>query len=240
MRAMQIDAPAIVVAVLPHGEHGAVVRLLTREHGLVAGYVRGGRSRRLRPVLGIGNVVAASLRARAETQLAALTVELVASRAAVAFEAAGGAALEWLGALVATALPEGQAHPGVFDALDTLLEVMERGPGWAAALARFELLLLAELGFGLDLSACAATGARDDLAYVSPRSSTAVSRAAGAPYAGKLLALPALLVDPAAIAPADDVTAALTTTAFFLRRDLIPNARIWPARERLAALLARG
>ena len=238
---MNLETEAIVVALLPHGEHGAIARLLTREHGLVAGYVRGGRSRRLRPVLGVGNRVAAALRSRVDEQLAALTVELTRSRATLAFDARTAAALDWIAALAATTLPEAQAYPAIHDALDALLDAMERAPAgrWLADLARFELTMLAELGFGLDLTQCAATGATTDLAYVSPRSSTAVSRAAGAAYAAKLLPLPPLLLtlDPAPLA---DIADALVTTGHFLRRDLLdgPRARILPARERLVALIA--
>lgn len=238
---MQLTTPAIIVAVLPHGEHGAIVRLSTPDDGIQAGYVRGGRSRRLRPVLGVGNVVVAELRARVDSQLAALTVELVQSRAALGATAPGAAALEWTTALVAQTLPEGQAHHTVHTALGALLDAIERAPPaqWLADLARFELSLLSELGFGLDLSHCAATGMTTNLAFVSPRSSTAVSRAAGAPYATRLLALPPLLTGGEA-APGD-LAAALATTGFFVARDLLEGAarRILPARDRLVALVAR-
>ena len=238
---MEVETHAIVCAVLAHGESGAVVRALTPGHGLMAGYVRGGRSRRLRPVLQIGNIVAAVFRARVEEQLPALTAELVRSRAHLAADALGAAALEWLGAVVATALPEGQAHPVVHARLDALLGAMAGDAlAWLPDLARFELLLLAELGFGLDLTRCAATGQADDLAYVSPRSRNAVSRVAGLPYAARLLPLPPFLLGAL---PADwpQIADALTLTVHFLSRDVLEAraARILSGRDRLAALVTR-
>lgn len=150
---MQIITPALILAVRTHGEHGAIVRALTPEEGVQPGYVRGGRSRRLRPVLMPGNLVAAEYRARTEEQLAHLTVELVRSRAFLLSEPLAAAGIEWATALTAAALPEGQAYPALYQGLDGLLQAIEAAPsarGWGAALVRYELLLLAELGFGLD------------------------------------------------------------------------------------------
>ena len=148
---MQISARAIVVAVRAHGEHGAIVRSLTAEHGLLGGYVRGGRSRRIRPILSVGNVVAAEFRARTETQLASLQVELIASRAPLLSEPLAAAAIEWVTALAAVALPEGHPYPRVHDALDGVLTAIEAAPsarGWLVALERYEAIVLAELGYG--------------------------------------------------------------------------------------------
>ena len=239
---MQLAATAIVLTALPHGEHGVIVRVLTPADGVQAGYVRGGRSRKLRPVLQPGNVVAIDLRARVETQLAAATVELVTSRAALAFDRVHAAATEWLTTLTAATLGEGQPFPRVHAALDALCAGMAAGATAqqaAAGVARYELLLLSELGFGLDLDSCAATGGRDDLVYVSPRSSQAVSAAAGAPYAAKLLPLPALLHDPAAGAAWPGVRDALSTTGWFLERDVLTGsaARLRPARARLVEIV---
>lgn len=150
---MHLEAIAIVVAVRAHGEHGAIVRCLTPEDGIRAGYVRGGKSRRLRPVLVPGNAVQADYRARTEDQLPHLTVELAHSRAFLLSEPLASAGIEWATALTAAALPEGQAYPRVYQGLDGLLAAIEAAPsarGWAAALVRFELLVLGELGFGLD------------------------------------------------------------------------------------------
>ena len=150
---MQVDSEALVCAVLNHGEHGAIVRLLTPDHGLVAGYVRGGRGRRLRPVLIPGNLVAAQLRWRTEAQLPQASVELVHSRAPILAEALPSAAIDWATALVASALPERQPYPRLYEALSGLLDAVEAAPsasGWARALARFETLLVSDLGYGSD------------------------------------------------------------------------------------------
>ena len=150
---MHLETQAIICAVRAHGEHGAIVRALTPGDGIQPGYVRGGKSRRLRPVLVPGNLVAADYRARTEDQLAHLTVELIHSRAFLLSEPLASAGIEWATALTAAALPEGQPYPRLFEGLDGLLAAIEAAPsarGWAAALVRYELLLLGELGFGLD------------------------------------------------------------------------------------------
>ena len=150
---MRIESQAIIVAVRPHGEHGAIVRALTPDDGIQAGYVRGGKSRRLRPVLVPGNVVEAEYRARTEDQLPHLTAELSHSRAFLLSEPLASAGIEWATALTAAALAEGQPYPRVYQGLDGLLAAIEAAPsarGWAAALMRYELLVLGELGFGLD------------------------------------------------------------------------------------------
>lgn len=150
---MRIECEAIIVAVRAHGEHGAIVRALTPDDGLQAGYVRGGRSRRLRPVLAPGNVVQAAFRARTETQLPQLSVELVHSRAPLFAEPLAAAGIEWACALIAAALPEGQPYPELYAGLGGLLDAIEAAPsarGWVAALVRYELLLLERLGYGLD------------------------------------------------------------------------------------------
>ena len=240
---MHLLTQAIVCAVRPHGEHGAVVRTLTPADGIQAGYVRGGRSRRLRPILLAGNRVQAEYRARTEDQLAQLSVELVASRAPLLGEALPAAAIEWTAALAATALPEGQPYPRLYDALDGLLAAIEASPSarsWAPSLVRYELFVLAELGFGLDLSECAATGARDGLAFVSPKSGRAVGAAAAEAYRDRLFPLPPLLLGPG---PADwpDILAGLRITGHFLARDVLieRQAEVLAARERLLDRLRR-
>jgi DNA repair protein RecO (recombination protein O) len=150
---MRIEAVAIICSVRAHGEHGAIVRALTPADGLQPGYVRGGKSRRLRPVLLAGNIVQADYRSRTDTQLAHLEVELIRSRAALLSEPLAAAGLDWATALTAVALPEGQPYPRLYEGLDGLLAAIEAAPsarGWAAALVRYELLVLGELGFGLD------------------------------------------------------------------------------------------
>ncbi|WP_380874441.1 DNA repair protein RecO [Sphingomonas sp. DBB INV C78] len=241
---MHITATAIVCAVLAHGEHGAVVRLMTPDDGLQPGYVRGGRSRRLRPVLLPGNLVAADYRARSEDQLAALTVELAHSRAGLHAEPLAAAAIDWATALTASALPEGQPFPQLYAALDGLLNAIEAAPsarGWGAALARYELLLLGEMGFGLDLTACAVTDARDDLIYVSPKSGRAVSRVAGEDYRDKLLHLPAFLLTGGGATDWPDIVEALRLTGHFLARDILTDRRaaVLASRERLLERIGR-
>jgi|UniRef100_UPI0035CC59EC DNA repair protein RecO (recombination protein O) len=161
---MHLRVEALVLAVRHHGEHGAIVRALTAEHGLQAGYVRGGRSSRIRPILQPANRVIGEWRARTDDQLASLTVELVTSRAPLYAEPLPALALDWVTTLTATALPEAQPYPRLHAALDGTITAIEAAPaarGWALALARYELLVLAELGYGLErasLPAALATG----------------------------------------------------------------------------------
>jgi DNA repair protein RecO (recombination protein O) len=240
---MRLLTQAILCAVRPHGEHGAIARALTPNDGIQAGYVRGGRSRRLRPILLPGNLVQAEYRARTEDQLAQLSVELVASRAPLLAEPLPAAAIEWIAALTATALPDAQPYPRLYEALDGLLAAIEASPSarsWAPSLARYELLLLAELGFGLDLTECAATGATEDLAFVSPKSGRAVSAAAAGDYRDRLFHLPALLLgSPAGDWP--DILAGLRITGHFLARDLLieRQSEVLTARQRLLDRLKR-
>ena len=240
---MRIDSEALICAVRAHGEHGAVVQALTPSDGLQAGYVRGGRSRRLRPVLLPGNLVQAEYRARTDEQLAALTVELIHSRAPLYAEALPAAAIDWSTALTAAALPDGQPYPPLYQALGGLLDAVEAAPsakGWAAALVRYELLLLGELGFGLDLSTCAATGAIEDLRYVSPKSGRAVSETGAAEYRDRLLPLPAFL-QSGGPAEWDDIIAGFRLTGHFLARDLpvVRQSDLFTARDRLLDRLRR-
>jgi DNA repair protein RecO (recombination protein O) len=148
---LHVRTRAIICSVRAHGEHGAIVRAMTADDGLLAGYVRGGRSRTMRPVLMPSNVVVAEFRARTEDQLPGMTVELVHSRAPLMSEPLAAAALDWTTALTASALPEGQPHQQIHQALHGVLDAIEAAPsarGWAKALVRFEALVLARLGFG--------------------------------------------------------------------------------------------
>jgi DNA repair protein RecO (recombination protein O) len=240
---MRISTKAIVCALRGHGEHGAVVRLMTPEQGLQAAYVRGARGRRMRPVLMAGNMVQAELAARTDTQLPQATVELVHSRGPLLAEPLPAAAIEWATVLTATALPEGQPYPPLYAALEGLLEAIEAAPsasGWGAALVRYELLLLAELGFGLDLDRCAVTGSNDDLVAVSPKSGRAVSAAEAEPYRGKLLPLPRFVRD-GGHASWDEIGAGLDLTGHFLARDIFTERTkpISEARGRLVERLRR-
>jgi DNA repair protein RecO (recombination protein O) len=240
---MHVDAEAIVCAVRSHGEHGAIVRALTPLDGLIAGYVRGGRSRRLRPFLIAGNLIRGEWRARTDDQLPALTIELVDSRAPLLGEPLPAAAIDWSTALAAAALPEGQPYPHVHSALDGLLAAIAAAPaarGWGSALVRYELLVLAELGFGLDLSECVA-GGNGALAFVSPKSRGAVSREAGEIYRDRLLPLPAFLLEGGAARDWSDLLDGFALTGHFLERDLLHgrSADILSARERLVERIKR-
>ena len=240
---MRIETPAIVCALLSHGEHGAVVRLMTPEHGLQAAYVRGARGRRKRPVLIPGNAVQARLSTRSDSQLAQAEVELTHSRGPMMGEPLPAAAIEWATALTATTLPEAQPYPRLFQALDGLLSAIEASPsasGWGAALVRYELLLLAELGFGLDLERCAVTGGKDSLVAVSPKSGRAVSAAEAEPFANRLLPLPGFLVDGGAASWADIIDG-LWLTGHFLMRDVLTDrtAPLLDGRGRLVERLRR-
>jgi DNA repair protein RecO (recombination protein O) len=240
---MRVETRAIVCALLSHGEHGAVVRLMTPDHGLQAAYVRGARGRRNRPILIPGNLVEARLSARTDSQLAQAEIELAHSCGPLLGEPLPAVAIEWATALTATALPEAQPYPRLYQALDGLLAAIEAAPaasGWGAALVRYELLLLAELGFGLDLERCAVTGANDSLVAVSPKSGRAVSAAEAEPYRERLLALPQFLRDGGA-APWEDIIDGLRLTGHFLMRDVLTDraAPLLDARERLVDRLRR-
>jgi DNA repair protein RecO (recombination protein O) len=240
---MRVSTPAIVLALRSHGEHGAVVRLMTPDHGMQAAYVRGARGRRMRPVLMAGNLVDAQLSSRTDTQLPQAVVELVHSRGPMFSEPLPAAAIEWAAVLTATALPEGQPHPRLYSALEALLDAVEAAPsavGWGVALVRYELLLLAELGFGLDLDSCAVTGSNDHLVAVSPRSGRAVSAAEAEPFAGRLLVLPAV-VRQSGSASWQEIADGLDLTGHFLLRDVVTDrsAPIADARSRLVERLRR-
>lgn len=237
---MRIETQAIVCALRNHGEHGAVVRVMTPADGLQAAYVRGARGRRMRPVLIAGNLVQASLAARTDAQLPQATVELVHSRATLFSEPLPAAAIEWVTVLTAIALPEGQPYPNLYAALEGVLDAIEAAPsasGWGTALVRYELLLLAELGFGLDLERCAVTGSNDQLVAVSPKSGRAVSAAEAEPYADRLLPLPSF-VREGGQAPWSEIAQGLDLTGHFLLRDVLTD-RAQPAAEARARLVDR-
>jgi DNA repair protein RecO (recombination protein O) len=240
---MRIETKAIVCALLVHGEHGGVVRLMTPDNGLQAAYVRGARGRRMRPILMAGNLVEAQLSARTDTQLPQATVELVHSRGPLLSEPLPAAAIEWATVLTATVLPEGHAYPPLYAALEGLLDAIEASPsasGWGAALVRFELLLLAEIGFGLDLTQCAVAGTGDNLIAVSPKSGRAVSATEAEPYAGKLLPLPAF-VREGGEAGWGDILQGMDLTGHFLARDVLTDRSkpLWEARSRLVERMRR-
>lgn len=241
---MRLATEAIILAVRAHGEHDAIVRALTPADGVQPGYVRGGRSRRLRPVLMPGNLVAAEYRARTEDQLAHLAPELMRSRAPLLAEPLSASAVEWSTVLTAAALPEAQPYPALYAGLSGLLDALEAAPsarGWSTALARYELLLLGELGFGLDFSECAVTGGTANLDFVSPKSGRAVSRGGAGEYRERLLVLPPFLRGGSGAVDWPDIIAGLKLTGHFLARDLLieRQADLLATRDRLLDRLRR-
>ena len=235
----------IVIGVRRHGETSAIVEAMTRKHGRHLGLVRGGRSTRLQSALQAGNSLGLVWRARLDEHLGAYAVEPIALRAGRLI--ASGLALAgvgYLGALIRL-LPERDPHETLFEALALIADRLDDAGLAPALIARFEAQVLAECGFSLDLERCAATGAREDLIYVSPKSGRAVSAAAGAPWKERLLPLPAFL-RPGAPAPAPgaaEVADAFRLTGFFLTRDLFaPRGLPLPDLRRafLAALAKAG
>ncbi|RME63145.1 MAG: DNA repair protein RecO [Alphaproteobacteria bacterium] len=237
---------AIVCGLARHGENGVILRALSREHGLYAGYVPGGASRRLRGVLEVGNGLDAHWRARVAEQLGHFSVEPGRPRAALAMHDGDRlSALASVCAVTLAALPERLAAPAVYHGLAAVLDTIADDAGaievWSAAMVRYELGLLAELGFGLDLSRCAATGTRDDLIYVSPRSARAVGAQAGAPYRDRLLPLPAFLLGAQTGVPSlAQVQAGMQLTGYFLCHHVFAPKGLAepPPRRRLAMRLA--
>lgn len=236
----------ILLTARRHGESAAIAEIFTAAHGRHAGVVRGGAGRRLAPVLQPGARLAVAWSARLEDHVGAFRVEPVgADRGALLDDAAALAALGSVAALVLAVLPERDPHPGLYEQTLTLVAALGAVEDWPARYAAWELSLLAELGFGLDLGACAVTGTREGLAFVSPRTGRAVSREGAGAWADRLLPLPAFLAVGWASAPAaSEVAAALALTGHFLearvapglRREVLPAARA----RAVAAILRRG
>src|SRR5690606_31554637 len=216
---MDFQDDAFVLSARAHGDTGVVVELLTEAHGRRAAYVAGGASRRMRPFLQPGARVVAEYRARTSEHLGTARLEPVGEGPSALFD--DPLALTGLAAAAAVAqgaLPEREPHPGAFLAFEALMGAFAVPEIWPAIFVRFEAGLLEDLGFGLDLSKCAATGAVDDLVWVSPRTGRAVSRAAGSPYADKLLPLPPFLLGAQAGVGQGDVGAGLALTGHFLEQ----------------------
>lgn len=233
---MEFEEPAFILTARAYGEAGAIVEALTALKGKWAAHVAGGASRRLKPVLQPGARVAFAYRARVSEQLGSARVESAGWGPADHFDdAAALAGLASAATIVAAALPEREPHPGVFQAFEALTLSLSDEAIWPAVMVRFEAGLLADLGFGLDLSSCAVTGGKDDLIWVSPRTGRAVSAAAGEPYKDRLLALPMfMLTSQAGIAPGD-VDAGLALTGHFLQACVFNalDRPLPPARERM-------
>jgi DNA repair protein RecO (recombination protein O) len=190
---MQWTDDGLVLGTRAHGESSVILELFTRAHGRHLGLVRGGRSRRMQPVLQPGNTLHASWHARLDEHLGTFTVEASVSRAARLMEARAGVAGITLTAALVRLMPEREPHEGLFEALELIADALPDVSLAAPMIVRLELEVLRDLGFGLDLSVCAATGSTDELIYVSPKSARAVSRLAGAPWKDRLLPLPAFL-----------------------------------------------
>jgi DNA repair protein RecO (recombination protein O) len=233
-RGMEWSDDAIVLSVRAHGESSAILEALTRQHGRHAGLVRGGTSRKSKAALQPGNSVHILWRARLNEHLGNFTAEPMASRAGHLFESrAALAGLNAFCAVTTQSLPEREKHQPVFEAGEVLLDAMTEQDfaHWGPLYVRWELGVLEELGFGLDLSECAATGQTGELEFVSPKSGRAVSRAAAAPYKERLLALPAFLQGPqnADLTPADIAAGLKLTGYFLLDRVWRPNRKEIPA-----------
>lgn len=231
----------VVLSARSLGERDAVAVILTRDHGRHPGLVRGGAGRRMVPVVQPGNDVQVGWRARLADHLGTFTLELLHPRAALVLDSARRlAGLTAICALLEQSLPEREPHPRLFDGLAVLLQVLETDGPWLPLLVRFEVELLAELGFGLDLASCAVTGTADDLTHVSPRTGRAVSAQAAQPYGDRLLRLPAFLLG--AQAGGDDpaeVAAGFALTGHFIERQILApqGRRLPPARDRLLKLV---
>lgn len=238
---MEWSDEGLVLGLRRHGEATAILETLTAAHGRHLGVVRDGRSRRQAATLQPGNRVALRWRARLDEHLGNFTVEPARLRPALTLgDAATMDALNWLCALLRL-LPERDPHPELYAAVDIAAEHLAEARHARALIARIELATLTALGFGLDLTKCAATGATQELVFVSPRTGRAVSRAAGAPWAGRLLDLPSFLNGaPDGAEPSDaEIEAGLRLTGFFLERDVfIPRGA--PEAAARAAFIARG
>ena len=240
IKAMEWSDTGIVLSARRHGETSSLVMLFTQRHGRHAGLVRGGQGRRARGLYQAGNRLSATWRARLEEHLGNYRCELLhAAAAGLLDDALRLAALSSACAVVEAALPERHPYLNLYGEFRYLAEQIENANGWRAAYARFEVALLAELGFGLDLSACAVSGTTTDLTYVSPRSGRAVSAEAGARWREKLLPLPAFLWRPEPAPPGvEDIRAALNLTGWFLAAHVFAGVKVPPARERFLERLA--
>ncbi|MBC6443003.1 MAG: DNA repair protein RecO [Rhodobacteraceae bacterium] len=232
----------IILTSRPHGESAAILEVLTERHGRHLGVVHGGASRNKAPLLQPGNQVNLEWRARLEEHIGSYRVELLRSRMAILSNRRALAAMGSITALLSFALPERMELPGIYTPTLMLADrLLSADDSWISDYALWELTVLAELGYMLDLTQCAATGTRQNLVWVSPRSGRAVSAEAGVPYLDRLLPLPAFLLSGDS-AGAADTLAALKLTGYFWENRLAPalGARLLPgARARFVAMVRK-
>ncbi len=232
----------VLLSVRKHGEGSAIIEVLTEHHGRHAGVVRGGGSRRMAPILQPGAQLSVEWRARLEDHIGNFTIDPVKSRAAaIMSDRAALAAMGAVSALLTVGLAEREAHRALYQRTVDLLDALGEIPDWPSRYALWELALLTDAGYGLDFSVCAATGATQDLIYVSPKSGRSVSRAGGADWADKLLPLPRFLRLDAPDEDLVEVQAALRTTGHFLEAWFMPTLgkQVPAARERFLSALSR-
>lgn len=233
------EGEGILLSSRPHGETSAIVEVLTPLQGRHAGVVRGGASRKMAATLQPGGQVAVRWSARLEDHIGVFTIEPVRSRAAILQDRAALAALQAICGLLRDVLPEREAHPALYARTERLLDAMVGGPGWGVRYAYWERDLLAELGFGLDLSACAVTGGAEALAYVSPRTGRAVSVSGAGAWKDRLLPLPAFFTDEKAV---PDLAAAFRLTGHFLKTQVaeaLDRPRLLDQRAEAVRLILR-
>jgi len=236
---MDWQADGFILSVRKHGETSAIIHVLTQEYGLYAGLVRGGIGRRMRPVLQAGNKVQLEWRARLSEHLGYFTVEALDSRAAeIMDDQVSLAGLNAACAIACELLPERESHPRVYDAFEVLVNNLHDPDIWPALFVSWEAGLLTAMGYGLDLSTCAATGVTQNLTHVSPRSGRAVCADAAKPYADKLLKLPTFMQGQPNVTP-EDIASGLMLTGYFLetRMQWGVNKTLPEARARMISRL---
>jgi DNA repair protein RecO (recombination protein O) len=232
----------VVLAARKHGETSAIVEVFTAGHGRHAGVVRGGASRKMAATLQPGAQVDAVWKARLDDHLGAFTLEPVRSRAQVLSDRLALAGLNAVAGMLGTTLPERDPHPPLYTRTIQLLDLLGQSEIWPLAYLRWEMALLEEMGFGLDLTSCAVTGATTGLIYVSPKTGRAVSAEGAGDWAAKLLPLPPVLRDEGD-APDAEISQALATTGYFIEHRLMKGSGDRPmpaARARLLDLIGRG
>ncbi len=231
----------VLLTARQHGETAQIIEVFTRDHGLHAGVVQGGASRKMTPILQPGSELDLTWRARLSEHIGSFRVEPVQSRAYLMEDRLTLAALNAVAALLTFSLPEREPHPELFERTTALFDMIGHGPVWPLAYLRWEMALLQDLGFGLDLTECAATGAKDGLVYVSPRTGRAVSESGAGEWKDRLLPLVPDLVGKGSGDTAD-VLKGLRVTGHFLTHHLGPSLGdrpLPPARQRFIDRLSR-